>query len=252
MSTKVTTIDILRAFYRWNPLDVKQLFLEELTEEVAAKEKRIEELVAYLDANKYNSIGILKKMHDMSALITSLKKEHQFIREINIRLYSEGKDIIEELKRKIRRLHKELVDTKQELNARQTEIDSLNKIKLNSDQTDTDLHNECQSDSSSQQSLVATKKSDEEMIKTRIESISGEDRRLSKALVRRVIELESENSKLKHQIKLKGDSICDSDKGTQTSNNEAMDEVEDDIKVLKEFLQRLSSHFADRYTQTDN
>lgn len=239
MSTNVTIIDILGALHRWNPLDVKQLFGKEFVEEMEFREKVIQELIQ--KSEDTNASAAIRRLFHMSVKIYSLAKTNQFIRRTNSELYLQGKEAIGELKSKIRRLEKELADARHE--PRQSLVEAFDKTNSICEQN-TDLNNECPSDSSSAQSLGVSERPGNEKIKEKDESISGRHRRLSQALVSKIIELKSENSKLKQQIKQKCDSICESDKVVEeVLDNELMEAADDN--GFETFLQRFLTNYSD-------
>ena len=132
MSTKVSILDIMRAFHRWDPMDVKQLFAEELYEELTAKDKQIESLNRQLIA--YESIcgpNGAKELMEKNMKIESLERENQLIRLVNDKLFSEGKTIITQLNAKLNVSHKLLDESKHELHSKHNKIEEL--IKTNAE-----------------------------------------------------------------------------------------------------------------------
>src|SRR4051812_17016091 len=117
MSTKVTIIEIMRAFHRWDPMDVKQLFADEFsqdfTRELSAKDQQIEALTTQLIA--YESISGpngVKELIQKNTKIESLERDKQMIRLANNKLFSEGKTIIDGLNGKLNGLQQLLNETK--------------------------------------------------------------------------------------------------------------------------------------------
>jgi len=118
MSTKVQILDILKAFHRWDPNDVKDLFVNEIISDLI-KDEDNRLLVSQNQSNSIQNKNIALILQKICIVkdhkIKAQQNKIQFIRQTNKRLYDEGKQLMFDMKIKMNDLEKQLSETRAQL-----------------------------------------------------------------------------------------------------------------------------------------